>query len=390
MIWIIGFVAVGLVSAFSVDVAAEPPPTLTHQGRLVADDGTPVSGAVELTYTLYNAAQGGEILWQEVVEAELDGSGFYSVVLGSESNPVNATVLEDGAIWMGVKVDDGEELEPRIGLHSVPFAQVAARATSVADGSVGPAALGSDFRLGWDKLDGVPNDVWQDTLEDLQCGADEFPVFDGGAWGCMAIGDLGEPGSPALTCASGQVSRFDGSNWVCDEAVRSVAPGVGIGITGTSGEPEIRVLFGQEVRTVCEGNDPRLSDARAPTADSEHYIQNQSAGNQDASFRISGDGRVGGNLQVAGQVRAESFTGNTTFDETLILNTYPPGVSYQIGAGTNAPVGSVCRYGIVKTMYFSACRARQVCYEQDDTVFTRYLDSHCVNDGPWGPWTRVQ
>jgi hypothetical protein len=42
--------------------------------------------------------------------------------------------------------------------------------------------------------------------------------------------------------------------------------------------------------------DARLTDARAPTTGSPNYIQNQNAGVQNASFNITGNGVIGGNL----------------------------------------------------------------------------------------------
>jgi len=46
--------------------------------------------------------------------------------------------------------------------------------------------------------------------------------------------------------------------------------------------------------------DARLSDSRAPTANSPNYIQNTSSPQASSNFNISGNGTVGGNLTVTG------------------------------------------------------------------------------------------
>lgn len=53
--------------------------------------------------------------------------------------------------------------------------------------------------------------------------------------------------------------------------------------------------------TVAAGDDPRLSDARAPLPGSPSYIQNGTAA-QAGSFNISGNGTIGGTLDLGGNV----------------------------------------------------------------------------------------
>ncbi len=53
----------------------------------------------------------------------------------------------------------------------------------------------------------------------------------------------------------------------------------------------------------AKANDPRLTDARTPTAGSSNYIQNTTT-QQSGNFNISGSGTIGGNLTVAGTLNA--------------------------------------------------------------------------------------
>ena len=60
--------------------------------------------------------------------------------------------------------------------------------------------------------------------------------------------------------------------------------------------------------------DPRMSDARPPTAGSGNYIQNQNAGPQSSSnFNISGDGAIGGSLNVGSGISSFSESNIAVF-----------------------------------------------------------------------------
>ena len=114
---------VGLMSSMAV---ATVPDAVSHQGRLTDADGEPETGEVELDFRIYDEVSGGALLWEGSETVDLGDSGFYAVELGDESNPLDASVLGGGSAYLGVSVDGGDELEPRLALNSVPYAQVAA------------------------------------------------------------------------------------------------------------------------------------------------------------------------------------------------------------------------------------------------------------------------
>ena len=159
----------GPATAFAQNV----PHSLTHQGRLLDDDGEVLTGPVTLTYTLYDAESGGAVLWEQDITVNIDQSGTFSTTLGDDDNPIDSSVLADGNVWMGVAVDGGSELSPRIGLNSVPFAlradtaghadqaDTADLAMSVAPGSVGLDALGADVDLSVDEDQFIQNQFGQ-------------------------------------------------------------------------------------------------------------------------------------------------------------------------------------------------------------------------------------
>ena len=185
--------------AFTASAAAQVPNSLVQQGRLVADSGEPVEGSVEMTFTIYDSESGGAVLWQQATDVTLDQNGFYSVTLGSDSNPVDTTVLMDGQAWLSISIDGGAELSPRQKLNSVPFAQIAAHAASVSDGAITNASLASGFTIdssqisevSFSQLTDVPtgfDDGDSDTLGEMSsCASGDAPVYDGSAWTCQAL-----------------------------------------------------------------------------------------------------------------------------------------------------------------------------------------------------------
>lgn len=104
---------------------ASVPEAVTHQGRLTDSDGVAKTGEVNLEFRIYDASTAGEVLWEGAETVDLGDSGFYSVELGDDSNPLDASVLQGGSAYLGVSVNGSEELEPRLALNSVPYAQVA-------------------------------------------------------------------------------------------------------------------------------------------------------------------------------------------------------------------------------------------------------------------------
>ena len=259
------------------------PKSMTHQGRLVDDNGHPIVGDVELTYTFYTDATDGEILWQDVVEVTVDTTGYYAVELGGDDNPIDATVVAGGEAWLGVAVDDDPELEPRISLNSVPYAlatqeagyaeeaeyadttdeAIMAEVAQVADEASFADAAGhasTADEAGYAELAGGVEDgsIGTEALaEDFEVAPELIDEVTGQTLGGMS-------------CSSGDVARYDGESWICDDPTADLVA----------------------------DDDGRLADARPPTPESEHYIQNAPDESQDASFDIDGQGAVGGELVV--------------------------------------------------------------------------------------------
>lgn len=108
-----------LLVLFATQAIAAVPQTINYQGYLTGSGGSAVNSAVDMTFTIYNAATSGMNLWTEDQTVQVN-NGIYAVALGA-INPIDPAII-DGDLWLGVKVGTDAEMTPRQRLNSVPFA----------------------------------------------------------------------------------------------------------------------------------------------------------------------------------------------------------------------------------------------------------------------------
>lgn len=113
------------IQVLTVGLLHAVPLTLSHQGRLLNADGTPAGGVYDVSYRLYDAESGGNILWQETQLTEVD-SGYFSVVLG-KSTPLDFSSFDHrpDSIWLEIQVGGDSPISPRTQLTAAPLAAIA-------------------------------------------------------------------------------------------------------------------------------------------------------------------------------------------------------------------------------------------------------------------------
>jgi hypothetical protein len=113
-------------------VNAVVPPVVKFSGVLTDINNKPVTGTVGVTFSLYQASQGGAPLWVETQNVIPDKAGRYTVMMGSSSSQgLPSSLFNSGeARWLGVQVQ-GQTEQPRTILMSVPYALKAADAETV-------------------------------------------------------------------------------------------------------------------------------------------------------------------------------------------------------------------------------------------------------------------
>ena len=249
-----------VMAAWALPAMAEVPVSITQQGRIM-DGDEPMTDTQTLEFALYDAASDGNLLWSDVIEQDLGDDGIYTAVLGGEDNPIDATVLQDGEVYLQLSVND-DAFGDRLELTSVPFAAMAdsarvsqsvvdggVTADAIADGAVGSSAL-ADGAVGssalaegsvgtdqidsvdWERLTGIPDEIIEptDTLADLDCDADHVAVYDGSQWHCATQQDTTYSAGSGLELNDGQFSVADNRFLACDDASSSCPAGVEDGI----------------------------------------------------------------------------------------------------------------------------------------------------------------
>lgn len=108
--------------------ASRKPVTFRLYGVLKDSTGNPVSGRLRMTFAVYARAKGGEPLWEENQDVEVDAEGRYHAVLGTifadgqhahlfTASPATAAQAE--GLWAGVRLEGSNELVPRTKLTVV-------------------------------------------------------------------------------------------------------------------------------------------------------------------------------------------------------------------------------------------------------------------------------
>ena len=110
--------------------------TISYQGQLTNATGSPLNGDYDLTFRLYNVANGGMALWTEQwigANNVTVTDGLFHVMLGSITSIPQTIFTDNNTLWLGVKVGADSEMVPRIQLTSAPYP---IQAQTVPNGSI--------------------------------------------------------------------------------------------------------------------------------------------------------------------------------------------------------------------------------------------------------------
>jgi hypothetical protein len=210
------------------------PGQMDFQGLLLDAGGSPVNGAVDLTFTLYDAPSAGNPLWTESHPSVQVVDGVYDVPLGATS-PLTPGLLSAGSVYLEIEVS-GETLSPRRQLLAVPYALHA----ETAEALIGDTALFVDQVMQHFSFDGgaPANDDPSEGLGDA----------DGDGIANFLEADNDDDGIPD-TVELGQGSDINLVTPVITGFSPTIAPGASttpITILGTDFEPGMTVQFGVE------------------------------------------------------------------------------------------------------------------------------------------------
>jgi hypothetical protein len=223
--------------------AATVPGTITFAARIV-DEKTEaeLTGSHTATFALYDAETGGTSVWNESHPVEVE-DGMVFVELGSQ-NTLDTKVFDGKQLWLQVSVD-GNTMEPRIALASVPYAVRAAAASKAEDSDkIGGVALdGLQKQITGtcntgQYLTGVNPDGTVNCKDD-QAGVGDITAVVAGS-GLTGGAPSGQATLALIGCSANEILKSTGTGWMCASDadtgdITGVTAGPGLVGGGTSG-----------------------------------------------------------------------------------------------------------------------------------------------------------
>ncbi len=110
-----------LIISFSVHFScfADVPQLINYRGHLSGEKYEGKSLTVEIEFRLYDDVDTGILIWSETQEVNIF-EGNFAVLLGSV-NPITPDLFSENNRYLGLSIDQGDELKPRQQILSVPY-----------------------------------------------------------------------------------------------------------------------------------------------------------------------------------------------------------------------------------------------------------------------------
>ncbi len=159
----IGFqsiLAAFLFFAFSGFALAEAPPIINYEGTLADTEGNPVpDGNYEIQFGIFSAFSGGPPPWSERWDFSSAPiavrNGKFNVLLGSHSPFPEDLFGGLTAAYIGIRVGNDVEMQPRQRIASVPYALYAGTGGIPSGGIIMWSGSVASIPQGWALCDGT-------------------------------------------------------------------------------------------------------------------------------------------------------------------------------------------------------------------------------------------
>lgn len=203
-----------------VSGSADIPRIISYQGQITTTNGIAMNGTHTITATLYSDPHGTNSVWQGVYSPIIT-NGIFTVQLGSGSQKLPDNSIMNQRLWVGIKCDEGEIMQPLTALESAPYA------LNVPDQSITFAKLAPEVVLGM--------------------GVGHTPTIQGTSWtqtGDAYNGNLGDilgtkgigAGQLKMVVEGTTIMRYDATastpNITGGDAINSITASVGSTIAG--------------------------------------------------------------------------------------------------------------------------------------------------------------
>ncbi|WP_428265594.1 hypothetical protein [Haliangium sp.] len=115
-------------------VARAQPVAVPIQGTLSDADDIPLEGQYAVRFAVYTTLTGGSPEFSETQTLNIK-KGVFTAYLGDQS-ALDAGLFGDQQLYLGITVDEDEEMSPRLRFGAVPYALLAREVASVPSGAV--------------------------------------------------------------------------------------------------------------------------------------------------------------------------------------------------------------------------------------------------------------
>jgi hypothetical protein len=182
---------------------------ISYQGSVTTKTGIPLTGEHAITATLYSDQDGKTPVWSGSYKQIME-NGIFSVLLGSGEFPLPKNYDLSKPLWIGIRIDNGEEMQPYSKLTGAPYA------ISIPDKSVTKEKLSDDVLQSITHIGGrqdpqVPfgsGNYWDEQGNNLNAGTEFIGSLSTGATTDVQI----HVDNGAGNAASGRVMLYNRGN----------------------------------------------------------------------------------------------------------------------------------------------------------------------------------
>lgn len=233
------FLCVGFTILFlflsSVSSFSQVPGTISYQGVLTDNSGSPLNGQYTMQFELYNSPTGGSALWTET-QTDSVVNGIFNVFLGA-ANPLPDTLAFNTLYWLQITINNSNTPLPRIQLTSSPYSFNTLRIQGQLVASSSPS---TGQVLKWTGTE------WAPGTDETIGGSANGDIS--GTYPSLTVTGIQNKPVSATSPSSGQVLKWNGTNWApgTDE-VGTVSGTAGGDLAGNYPNPVVNKIQGKLV-----------------------------------------------------------------------------------------------------------------------------------------------
>ena len=309
-----GFVGTFGLRATVEICGSEVPQTMSYQGVLTdGAGGIPPDAQHDFAFRIYDdaALSGAHLLWTENQNDTQVTRGGFNVLLGNGTPAVPLSLAFDKQYYLGISIDGGAELTPRVTLASSPYALIA---RSVADCGVTGSSIADGQVVR--SLNGLSDDVT------IAAGSN---ITIGSSGNTLTISSTGGGGGIGGSGTTNTIPKFTDASTLGNSVITESAGKIGIGMT-----PLVALDVAGQVRG--SGN---TSDGVAGSSTASYGVYGQGTDTGwGGLFRYNFDGN--NSAYLGGNGTAASFYGPVHMNNGTSLGNGAPSIKMKKLTGTTS------------------------------------------------------